>query len=100
MKAVDQLAIDETVVDNAELEALLEQRESKREVVSAARAAYAEVHEEAVGKFNELKLEDGAVIRVGRFRIEKRATPPRSVAFETEAKSRFVIKSGIDYSEE
>lgn len=88
-----QLALDEELVEDDDLEATLERRQARREAVSDATADFREADKEAelaiAEKFGQ--IEDGAVYRVGRFRIEKKVTPARSVSFETEPKERISI---------
>lgn len=88
-----QLAIDETLVEDDELEAALERRQTARDDHGETRRAFEEAHAAAEAalkaKFGE--LEDDQVYRVGRFRIEKKITPARTVSFVTDSKERLSI---------
>lgn len=92
-KPIAQLGIDETQVDDAELEADLEAREDLRADLSNLRREYETTHKRAVGKIEDrfIDLDPDAVLRVGRFRISRTETNPRSVAFESGASIRLVI---------
>lgn len=93
--AKDQLALDETVVDEAALETALEARESLRIAASTARLELARADELAKGEIARVigpaLNEDGAVFRVGRFRVERKTSKAMSVSFETQAKDRISI---------
>jgi hypothetical protein len=91
LHAVDQLGMDETIVQDAELERLLEERMRRRVVASETRLAYTEADQAAKGGIAKLELPAGRAVRVGRFRITRTHVPPRSVSFETEATSRVNI---------
>lgn len=87
-----QIGMDERVVDDKELSDLLEKRlrlgDDKAEVSKAYKAAHNEV-KDAIAK---LDLDEGDVVRVGRFRITKVAIPSRDVSFTTDATSRLQIE--------
>lgn len=89
--ADDQTALDETEWEDPELEKLLTDREvakgKKREVVKKFKT----LDDLAKDKLTELDLEDGTVLRVGRYRVRKTAVPSRAVSFETEPTSRLTI---------
>jgi len=87
----DQLALDETVIDDAELEAALETREKRKSSRDAVQKQYAEADAVAKGEIEKLELPEGSAVRVGRFRIARTSIPARSVAFEAKASSRLTI---------
>ncbi len=89
--AVVQLAMDEHVVEDADLEQALEARQRRKDSLGAVRAAYKEADELARGSIAKQELPEGTVLRCGRFRVERRTVPGRSVSFETEGKSRVSI---------
>jgi len=91
VKSQDQLGMDEKVVDHPELEELLEKRLAKKVLLDVARKAYDVAAEEASVEIVELRMADDTAVRVGRFRITKRAIPARSVAFDAKASSRIQI---------
>lgn len=90
-RPVSQLGIDERRFDDAVVENALELRQKERESLSAARMRFEEAHKSAEAALERLELPTGAVARVGRFRIERRHIPPRSVAFESKATDRIRI---------
>lgn len=87
-----QLAMDETVVEDPELAKLLEARlragDDKREVAGVYKLA----DQAAKDGIAKLDLADGDVVRVGRFRIAKKATEPRHVSFDSAPGSRVTIE--------
>lgn len=89
--ARDQLALDEKVVDDAELLAALEEREQLRTEASALRATLDGVDQRARDMIDALDLGVDTAIRVGRFRVSRVMAPGRAVSFETESKERVVI---------
>lgn len=91
LRSVPQLALDETVIADDDIEAALEARDARRAEAGAARAAYRTAHDLALVAVAKLELPDGAAARVGRFRVERVFSRARSVSFETAAKSRVKI---------
>lgn len=87
-----QTALDERVVEDAELEAALEEREQAK----AARAKAAKTFEskDEAARVLADKLDDlfDGPVRVGRFVLVERKTTARSVAFDVEAKTRLSIR--------
>lgn len=81
----------DTVLEDADLEAALEERERKRQDKSIATGRYKEAHDAAKAKIGSLELEDESVVRCGRFRIKTAKTAGRSVSFETSPSSRLTI---------
>jgi hypothetical protein len=88
-----QTALDEKVIESVGLEEALEEREKKSNSVRALRKQFKEADNRAKALFNELAIEDEAVVRVGRFRITKSKVPSRSVAFETDPTTRISIST-------
>jgi hypothetical protein len=86
-----QLALDEHVIDDSDLEDALEERHRLRVLSSEHRKAYDEADEAAGVEIAKLELPDGQAVRCGRFRITRTARAARSVAFETKASSRVRI---------
>lgn len=86
-----QTAMDEREIASGDLERTLEKRQTLKEAVAEARKEYREADEAAKTMLAEFALADGEVARCGRFRIEKKAVPPRSVSFETAPTSRLRI---------
>lgn len=87
----DQLALDEQVIRDDELEAALELRQSSREKLAEMRKRFDLAHETASAEVAKLELPEGRAVRVGRFRITRTGIPARSVSFETKASSRVRI---------
>ena len=86
-----QTALGETLVEDADLEAALEQREKLKEASSRARKTFAEADEQAKSQIRGLEL-GGTPARVGRFLIGEHDVAGRSVAFETEPSTRVSIR--------
>ena len=91
MKVIGQVGMDERVIEDSELEAALEERLSRKNSYSELQRQYGEADKRAKGLVEALGLSTGEVIRVGRFRIEKRATAGRAVSFETKPGSRISV---------
>ena len=90
-KPTDQLAFDEQTVQDPDIEAALEERQSRKDSLNAVRKAYDEANELAAAKVAELELPEGGAARIGRFRVTRSAVAARSVSFETKATSRIRI---------
>jgi hypothetical protein len=91
-----ELATDERVLEQPELEKALEDREKRKNSMRELRRQFKEADERARALIGEFDLQDGEVGRIGRFRIERKITPGRSVSFETDPKSRISIKADKD----
>ena len=91
-KVEGQLGMDETVLEDPELEAALEGRLKAALAKAPLVAAFAEADEVAKAQV-KAKVEVGQVVRVGRFRVERKATDPRHVEFDAEAGDRVSIKA-------
>lgn len=87
----EQLAIDETTIDDPEVENALEDRQRKKESLAAVKKIYDGTDEAAKGLIGRLELPEGGAVRVGRFRITRSTPPARVVSFETQPKSRVRI---------
>ena len=85
-RARAQSHMDETILDNPELEKQLEERQELKESVSA----YNKLSKEVKAKLQEIK--DPSPFRIGRFVITRESTPAREVAFETAPGVRYTIK--------
>ena len=90
-RTVAQLAFDEHVIEDADLEEALEERHKRRESLRAVRLFYKEADERAKGEIAKQELSEGVALRVGRFRITRTDIPPRSVSFDTQGSSRLTI---------
>jgi hypothetical protein len=86
-----QQAFDEVTIEDADLKAALEARQSAKEKVTAARAEYRFAGDAASGEIAKLELPVGGAVRCGRFRITRRPVEARSVQFETGASDRVTI---------
>jgi hypothetical protein len=93
----EQLATDETLIEGRDdLEAALEDREKRKNSKNELNRQFKEADERVRALLSEFDLADGEVARCGRFRISRTLSPGRSVAFETEPKSRVSIKADKD----
>lgn len=86
-----QVAIGEQIVEDADLEKALEDRQAAKERAGAAGKAYREADGVARGKLGEL-VEGDVPVRVGRFVVYKSDVAARSVSFETDPTSRLNIR--------
>ena len=59
LKAVAQTALDEQVIDDAEVEAALEEREKRKASLQAFRKSYDGAHEAAIAEIAKLELPEG-----------------------------------------
>lgn len=87
----DQLALDEKVVENDDLEALLDRRMAAKDRLGQLRAEFDQIDREARAMIDGLDLGVDTAIRVGKYRISRTMTTARAVSFETEAKERVSI---------
>lgn len=92
-KPQPQIALDEQIVESAELERVLEDREVAKGAAGEARKKFSTLDELAKGKIADLDLDDGGAVRVGRFRVTKSAVAARSVSFEIDPSMRLSIKA-------
>lgn len=88
----DQLALDETLIEDEALEALLEERLRRKVIADETRKSFEEKSEEAKVEIERLELPAGAAVRIGRFRLTRTETPARTVSFESAPSSRVSIK--------
>jgi len=86
-KVKSQISMEDTIIQNPEIEELLE----KRQQLKAGVAAYRETDKEAKEKLATLTQKPP--FRIGRFIISISEHPPRTVSFEAEASSSLLIKT-------
>ena len=86
-----QMALDEHVIEDSELEGALEERLSAKEAAAETRRSYDEANEAATAAIAKLELPEGSAVRCGRFRIARQFVAARSVSFEAKATSRVRI---------
>lgn len=86
-----QTAIDEVELDDARLLQALNTRQGRKEQVKEARKVYKEADDHARAFLSEHTLDDGQAVRIGRYRITKKAVASRTVQFETDPTSRVTI---------
>ena len=84
-KVDEQTSMDETVIENEELEQLLEERQDLKQSVSDFR------QKDKAAKTIIQGIETPTPFRVGRFVIKRSAVAEKSVSFETQASFRFDI---------
>jgi hypothetical protein len=87
-----QTALDERVIEDAELEKLLGDRQLAHGTKSEATSKFNSLDRLAKDKLEALGVEVEEPVRVGRFRVERRPVASRSVNFETAPTSRLNIK--------
>ncbi|HLA65046.1 MAG TPA: hypothetical protein VK600_00525 [Candidatus Saccharimonadales bacterium] len=87
----NQLAFDEQLVEDTALENALEDRQRRRESLSAVQKVYDEANEVATAEIAKLELPEGGAVRVGRFRITRNPVAARHVTFDAKATSRVRI---------
>lgn len=85
-KTKAQISMDETIVENAELEEMLENRQELKLSVTE----YRKVDKDVKAKIGSIGTP--TPYRVGRFVISKRDLSAKTVSFETQASFSFVIK--------
>lgn len=92
--AVDpQLQLEgESIIDNADLQRNLEDRQQRKQTLAAYRKAFREVDQAARGQLEALSLEPGRY-RCGVFVIEVEDRPGRAVSFETDTRRTIKIVS-------
>jgi hypothetical protein len=81
-------------INDQTLEAALEERERLRQQKLEAEREYKTADKAAKDQLVGFELALGEVARIGRFRIKKVATAPRSVSFDTAGSERLDIKVG------
>ncbi|MBA7592688.1 hypothetical protein ES708_34881 [subsurface metagenome] len=85
-KTRPQIHMDETIVENPELEKMLEDRQKLKQSV----AEFRKIDKDVKAKIASIGTQ--TPYRVGRFVISKRDITAKSVSFETQASFSFVIK--------
>lgn len=93
---VPQLATDERIIESDSLEQALETREKRKNSMRELRRQFKEADERAKALIGEFDVQDGEACRIGKFRIEKKVMPGRTVSFETDPKARITIKADKD----
>lgn len=91
MQAKDQLALDEKVIDDSELETALEALHAARGEAGEANKRRKDALDTAKTLAGRLELPDGMAARVGRFRISRQDSKARTVHFTTDPKTRYVF---------
>lgn len=82
----------DTVIDDPDLADALDRRQAAKDKRAAAQKTFKERHDVVKGKLDALDLEEGAIVRCGRHRVEVKATASRSVSFDTAPGRRLQIK--------
>lgn len=86
-----QLAMDEVVINDADVAAALEAREVARTRKAEATAVFKERHAAALAEIAKLELPEGKSARVGRWRVTRSSIPGRAVSFETAPRTQIRI---------
>ena len=87
----DQLAMDEKVIADSELEAALEDYWQKKIDAGEVNKAKNEASTQVKAMAARLELPDGMAARVGRFRIERKDVGAKKVSFETKPSTRYTF---------
>ncbi len=87
-----QASFDEEMIENADLEALLEQREKLKDEAGQTRKDYIKKDEEAKGIVHGLDITDGDVKRCGRFLLSVEEVKAGHRSFATKAKTKVSIR--------
>jgi hypothetical protein len=89
-----QTALDERVLENtSDLEAALDKREQKKVARRAVNKDFREADAAVKALLEPFGLGDAEVVRVGKYRIEKRMVPGGARAFETSDAVRLIISA-------
>lgn len=94
-KVEAQLALDEEVIDDKELEDLLERRLALYDRLAPIRKDYNELTSQVKEAIKE-QLEPGTAGRIGRFRVEVVETAAREVEFTSGARVDVRIRTPKD----
>jgi hypothetical protein len=86
-----QTQLDEREIEHPQLLKALEKRQGLKDEIKETRKQLKEIDGHARSLLDEQDLHDDEAVRVGRFRITKKAVPARSVQFETDPTSRLTI---------
>lgn len=86
-KTQEQHELGETLVENTDLQALLEERETLKDGAAQYRSKDKEVKTARAG------VETPTPFRIGRFVIDRRAVAAKDVSFSTDAGYRLNIKA-------
>jgi hypothetical protein len=93
--AQPQTELEEQLIEDSELEAQLETRETAKQKAGRARKTYKEIDEAVRVRVNELDVGE-VPARCGRFVISRREVAGRSVAFDTDPTTRLTIRADKD----
>ncbi len=92
--AEPQTALDERVLENtSDLEAALDKREQKKAARRAVNKEFRDADTVVKGLIEPFGLDDGEVVRVGKYRIEQKTVPGGARAFETSDATRLIIST-------
>lgn len=86
-----QLATDETLIEDAELEKALNDRETAKGRKVEATNKFKAIDQAVKDKLGEHGIEEGDAVRVGDFRIARIAVAPKEVEFSTAKTTRLNI---------
>jgi hypothetical protein len=86
-----QLALDEKVIEDRELERMLADRSDARATAADARKAVRKIDAAVGHELEKLDIGLGAAVRIGPWRVERVAVKGRAVSFETGDSDRLAI---------
>lgn len=87
-----QTALDERVIEDAELEKILEDRQVAKGAAGEARKKVEGLSAMADERIGPLNLSDGDVVRIGRFRLTHKHVAEAERAFTVPARDQTTIK--------
>jgi len=88
-----QIGMDDTFIENPELQDLLEKREEAKTPLAEARAAFNKLDAEAKAKVMGLEIAPGEEVRCGRFMLSKSQQTEEEKSFQQHAKTTAHIKT-------
>lgn len=91
LKSVDQIALDEEVIENDAILTALESWLNAKEESKAAAKVTRQEREKVDKLLEEVPIDVGMAVRVGRFRISREVVQGRSVSFDTSDSERIRI---------
>lgn len=92
LAAVPQASIFERTIENAELEAILEKRETARVAKGKATKTFKQADAAARELLEKIELEEERPARVGRFVVSTKSFPGGSRTFDVAPSSRLYIR--------
>ncbi len=92
VKQQEQASFEEELLEDADLEAVLNQRQTLKEAAATAHGAFVDKDEEARGRVAGFELPTGKVLRCGAFRLSTTSVPAGHRSFDTKPRTRISIR--------